>query len=107
LVDSPGPVIDSRRGLPRAKTSGDKVVRQIVDYDLPTHILKDVDVKRAKDALKNDPFFKHYDEWAGALEQLLKMGRRAEQQAFAKFDLNFVIDRYLPEKLRHPERFLP
>jgi hypothetical protein len=37
----------------------------------------------------------------------LKMGVRAEQQASAKFDLNFVIDRYLPEKLKHPEKFLP
>jgi DNA topoisomerase VI subunit A len=35
------------------------------------------------------------------------MGVRAEQQAFAKFDLNYVMDRYLPEKLKHPERFLP
>ena len=31
--------------------------QDIVDYKLPTHPLKDVDVKRAKDALKNDPFF--------------------------------------------------
>ena len=81
--------------------------QDIVDYKLPTHPLKDVDVKRAKDALKNDPFFQHYPQWAKALQQLLKMGVRAEQQAFAKFDLNFVIDRYLPEKLKHPEKFLP
>ena len=30
-----------------------------------------------------------------------------EQQALAKHGLNYVIDHYLPEKLRHPERFLP
>ena len=30
-----------------------------------------------------------------------------EQQAFAKHHLNYVIDTYLPTKLRHPERFLP
>ncbi|MCB0220570.1 MAG: hypothetical protein KDH09_12795, partial [Chrysiogenetes bacterium] len=29
----------------------------ITKYDLPTHPLKDVDIKRAKDAIKNDPFF--------------------------------------------------
>jgi DNA topoisomerase-6 subunit A len=81
--------------------------QDIVDYKLPTHPLKDVDVKRAKDALKNDPFFQHYKEWAKAFEQLLKMGVRAEQQAFAKHDLNFVIDRYLPEKLKQTGRFLP
>ena len=31
--------------------------QDILDYELPTHPLLDVDVKRAKDALKNDPFF--------------------------------------------------
>jgi DNA topoisomerase-6 subunit A len=81
--------------------------QDIVDYKLPTHPLKEVDIKRAKDALKNDPFFKHFKSWSRALAQLLKMGVRAEQQAFAKFDLNYVIDTYLPAKLRHPEKFLP
>jgi DNA topoisomerase-6 subunit A len=64
--------------------------RDIVQYKLPTHPLKDVDVKRAKDALN----------------QLVGMGVRAEQQALAKHGLNYVIDTYLPEKLKHPERFL-
>ncbi len=81
--------------------------QDIVDYKLPTHPLKDVDIKRARDAVKNDPFIKHYKDWIHAMEQLLKMGVRAEQQALAKHGLNYVIDNYLPEKLRHPERFLP
>jgi DNA topoisomerase-6 subunit A len=38
---------------------------------------------------------------------MLKMGVRAEQQALAKHGLNYVIDTYLPQKLRHPDRFLP
>jgi DNA topoisomerase-6 subunit A len=92
--------------VPKARFLG-VTPQDIVDYKLPTHPLKDVDVKRAKDALKNDPFFRHHPEWAGALQLLLKMGVRAEQQAFAKFDLNFVIDRYLPEKLKNPRKFLP
>ena len=41
------------------------------------------------------------------MEHLLKMGVRAEQQALAKHGLNYVIDQYLPEKLAHPDRFLP
>ncbi|MCB1161745.1 MAG: DNA topoisomerase IV subunit A [Candidatus Krumholzibacteriia bacterium] len=81
--------------------------QDIVDYELPTHPLKDVDVKRAKDALKNDPFVQHYKAWQKALNQLIKMGVRAEQQALAKHGLNYVIDEYLPRKLAHPERFLP
>jgi DNA topoisomerase-6 subunit A len=81
--------------------------QDIVDYQLPTHALKEVDVKRARDALKNDPFFQRHKPWRDAIEQLLRMGVRAEQQALAKWGLNYVIDEYLPRKLEHPERFLP
>jgi len=81
--------------------------QDIVDYKLPTHPLKDVDIKRARDAIKNDPFIKHYRDWIHAIEHLLKMGVRAEQQALAKHGLNYVIDTYLPQKLAHPEKFLP
>jgi DNA topoisomerase-6 subunit A len=78
--------------------------QDIIDYKLPTHPLKDVDVKRAKAALKNDPFFLEFKAWRKALEQQIQMGVRAEQQAFAKYHLNFVMDTYLPEKLADPAR---
>ncbi len=81
--------------------------QDIVDYRLPTHPLKDVDVKRARDAIKNDPFIRHHKPWVHAIEHLLEMGVRAEQQALAKHGLNYVIDTYLPEKIGHPDRFLP
>ena len=35
------------------------------------------------------------------------MGVRAEQQAFAVHDLNYVINDYLPQKLRKAKAFLP
>jgi DNA topoisomerase-6 subunit A len=35
------------------------------------------------------------------------MGVRAEQQALAKWGLNYVIDVYLPRKLASPTSFLP
>ena len=38
---------------------------------------------------------------------MLKMGKRAEQQALAKWGLNFVIDEYLPYKLKNVKSFLP
>lgn len=79
----------------------------IVKYKLPTHKLKDVDIKRAKDALKNDPFIQSHKEWKRAIEQMLKMGVRAEQQALAAWGLNYVIDTYLPEKLKNPKTWLP
>jgi DNA topoisomerase-6 subunit A len=81
--------------------------QDIVDYKLPTHPLKEVDVKRAKDALKNDPFVLHHKAWQNALAQLVKMGVRAEQQALAKHGLNYVIDVYLPQKLSKTASFLP
>ncbi|MDI6738708.1 MAG: DNA topoisomerase IV subunit A [Nanoarchaeota archaeon] len=76
-------------------------------YKLPTHPLKDVDIKRVKDALKNDPFILHHKEWQKALKDMVEMKVRAEQQALAKWGLNYVIDKYLPDKLKHPEKFLP
>ncbi len=81
--------------------------QDIVDYELPTHPLQDVDIKRAKDALKNDPFFRAHKPWQKALNDLLKMGVRAEQQALAKWGLNYVIEEYLPAKLDNPAQFLP
>lgn len=81
--------------------------QDIVDYELPTHDLKDVDIKRAKDMLKNDPFFQAHKEWQKAIDMMLKSGQRAEQQALAKHGLNFVIDEYLPAKLKNSKLFLP
>lgn len=81
--------------------------QDIKDYQLPTHPLKDVDIKRAKDALKNDPFVKHHKPWQIAINQMLSMGVRVEQQAFAKHGLDFVVNEYLPAKLKDPSRFLP
>jgi DNA topoisomerase VI subunit A len=92
--------------VPKARYLG-VTPSDIREYQLPTHPLLDVDVKRAKDALKNDPFFKSHKEWRKALEDLVQMGVRAEQQALAKWGLNYVIEEYLPRKLAHPEQFLP
>ena len=79
----------------------------IVEYKLPTHPLKEVDKKRAMDALKNDPFIRHYKSWQGAINKLLKMGVRVEQQALAKHGLAFVAQNYLPRKLKERAAFLP
>jgi DNA topoisomerase-6 subunit A len=83
--------------------------QDILDFKLEdaTHKLLEVDIKRAKDALKNDPFFIAHKPWIKAIEQMLKMGVRAEQQALAKWGLNFVIEEYLPRKLDNRKSFLP
>jgi len=81
--------------------------QDIITYKLPTHPLKEVDIKRAKDALRNDPFVKHHKPWQQAINQMLKMGVRVEQQAFAKHGLDFVVNEYLPAKLKNRSKFLP
>jgi DNA topoisomerase-6 subunit A len=92
--------------VPQARFLG-VTPQDIVDYQLPTHPLLDVDIKRARDALKNDPFFKAHKPWQKAMDQLLRMGVRAEQQALAKWGLNYVIEEYLPRKLDQTAGFLP
>jgi hypothetical protein len=74
---------------------------------LGPHPLKEIDIKRARDALRNDPFVQHYKSRQDSINQLLDMGVRAEQQAFAVHDLKYVMNDYLPEKLAHAKRFLP
>jgi DNA topoisomerase-6 subunit A len=83
--------------------------QDIVDFGLEdaTHPLNKADIKRAEDALRNDPFIIAHPEWDAAIRRLLKMGVRAEQQALAKWGLNYVIDEYLPNKLANPRSFLP
>jgi DNA topoisomerase VI subunit A len=81
--------------------------QDIVKYKLPSHPLKDVDMKRIKDGIKNDPFVHHHKQWQKALSEMAAMKVRAEQQALAKYGLNFVITDYLPDKLKDMKTWLP
>ncbi|MEM0128811.1 MAG: DNA topoisomerase IV subunit A [Thermoplasmata archaeon] len=69
----------------------------IENYDLPSDRLSDQDV-RALQAELTDPRFATA-EWHSEIELMLKNGKKAEQQSLAKYGLNYVTDRYLPEKL--------
>ena len=69
----------------------------ILNYDLPTDKLSDKDIG-ALNAELSDPRFK--DEfWVNEIQAMLDMKKKAEQQALAKYGLNYVTDKYLPEKL--------
>lgn len=92
--------------VPQARFFG-ITAQDIVDYDLPTHPLQEVDIKRINDGLKNDPFVKHHKQWQTALQQMLKLKKRAEQQALAQRGLNSVMTEYLPNKLADPKTWLP
>jgi DNA topoisomerase VI subunit A len=94
--------------VPRARFLG-VTPQDIIDFGLEdaTHPLEPTDIKRAQDALRNDPFVMAHPAWVAAIKQLLQMGVRAEQQALAKWGLNYVIDDYLPQKLANESSFLP
>ncbi|MBU2634374.1 MAG: DNA topoisomerase IV subunit A [Nanoarchaeota archaeon] len=92
--------------VPQSKFIG-ITAQDIIDYDLPTHPLKEIDIKRIKDAIKNDPFVHSNNEWKKALNDLLKLKKRAEQQALAKYGLNYVVEKYLPDKLKNQKTWLP
>jgi DNA topoisomerase-6 subunit A len=69
----------------------------IMQYDLPTDKLSDMDI-RALNAELNDPrFADRY--WKDEIETMLKLNKKAEQQALAKYGLDFVTDKYMPDKL--------
>lgn len=94
--------------VPRARFLG-VTPQNIADYGLEdaTHPLTTTDIKRAQDALANDPFFAAHPAWVVAIKQLLSLGVRAEQQALAKWGLNYVMEEYLPRKLADDASFLP
>jgi len=92
--------------VPKAKFLG-VTPQDIIDYKLPTHPLKDVDIKKIKDIIKNDPFCAHHKEWQKALGLMQKMKVRVEQQAFAASGLNYVLTKYLPDKMKNRKTWLP
>jgi len=69
----------------------------ILNYELPTDNLNQQDIKALEAELTdprfNDPF------WKNEIDLMLKIGKKAEQQALAKYGLDYVTDTYLPEKL--------
>lgn len=69
----------------------------IENYKLPTDKLRDNDVKRLKQLL-DDPRYSD-DFWQKEINKMLKLGKKAEQQAFSKYGLEYVVEEYLPDKL--------
>ncbi len=69
----------------------------IVNYDLPSDKLSEQDERALKSEL-TDPRFAD-DHWQGEIQFQLELGKKSEQQALAKYGLDFVTDTYLPEKL--------
>ncbi len=81
---------------PKAKFVGIRP-SDIVRYELPTDTLSDQDIK-ALHAILSDPRF-NTEFWKKEVKLQLKLGKKSEQQALAKYGLDYVTDVYLPERL--------
>jgi len=69
----------------------------IVKYDLPSDKLTDEDI-RALNSILEDPRF-NSEFWKKEIKLQLELGKKSEQQALAKYGLDFVTDVYLPKRL--------
>jgi len=70
----------------------------IVDYKLPSDPLTDLDIKRLNE-LENDPRYKG-DLWKREIDTFRKVKRKSEQEAFSRYGLTYIVDKYLPQKLK-------
>src|SRR5207245_9531330 len=69
----------------------------ILNYNLPTDALTPRDIG-ALNAEMTDPRFN--DEfWRTEIQAMLQINKKAEQQALAKYGLDYVTDTYLPEQI--------
>lgn len=85
---------------PDAKWSG-VWATDIVDYKLPSDELTQIDIKRLLE-LQKDPRYKG-TLWQREIKQFLKIKKKAEQEAFSRYGLTYIVDEYLPAKLKEAD----
>lgn len=81
---------------PDAKWSG-VWATDIVNYKLPSDPLTEIDVKRLHE-LQRDPRYKN-KLWQREIKTFMKIRKKAEQEAFSRYGLTYIVDEYLPAKL--------
>jgi DNA topoisomerase-6 subunit A len=69
----------------------------IVKYKLPSDKLTELDVKRLHE-LKKDPRY-NTKLWRKEIDTFLDIKKKAEQEAFSRYGLTYIVDEYLPTKL--------
>ncbi|HVP26606.1 MAG TPA: DNA topoisomerase IV subunit A [Candidatus Bathyarchaeia archaeon] len=82
---------------PDAKWSG-VWATDIVNYKLPTDPLDEMDMKRLYE-LQRDPRYKEDKLMQREIKTFMKNKRKAEQEAFSRYGLTYIVDEYLPAKL--------
>ncbi|MBS3793329.1 MAG: DNA topoisomerase IV subunit A [Candidatus Thorarchaeota archaeon] len=69
----------------------------IVNYDLSTESMTDADMKRL-DELKRDVRYAD-SKWQAYIDDFKDLRKKAEQQAFSRHGMDYVVDVYLPDKI--------
>jgi DNA topoisomerase-6 subunit A len=82
--------------IPSAKWIG-VTPEDIIQYSLPTEPMNDADLKRL-DELSHDVRYSE-PEWQNHIQQFKKIRTKAEQQAFSRFGMDYVVDTYLSKKV--------
>ncbi len=74
----------------------------ITYYKLPSDRLTEIDIKRLYE-LREDP---RYNEeiWKREIDEFLRIKKKSEQEAFARYGLTYIVDKYLPNKLKEMEK---
>ena len=75
----------------------------ILKYKLPSIPLTDQDIKRIHE-LKKDPRY-NKELWQRELDVFLKIRKKSELEAFAKYGLTAIVDKYLRDKLDEAKSF--
>lgn len=70
----------------------------IPSYKLPSDDLTELDIKRLQE-LKRDPRYKG-KLWQREIENFIKHKKKCELEAFSRYGLTHIVDKYLPERLK-------
>ncbi len=85
---------------PTAKWAG-VYASDIVKYDLPSTKLNEQDIKRLQE-IEKDPRYQS-EPWKTEIKKFFEIKKKAEQEAFSRYGLSFIVDKYLKTRLEELE----
>jgi len=85
---------------PSAKWAG-VYASDIVKYSLPSTKLNEQDIKRLQE-IEKDPRYQG-KRWISEIKKFFEIKKKAEQEAFSRYGLSFIVDKYLKTRLEELE----
>lgn len=73
----------------------------IISYKLPSDKLEDIDIKRLHELMR-DPRYKE-ELWQREINVFMKIQKKCELEAFSRYGLTHIVDKYLPQRLKDLE----